>query len=423
MAKAVTTSLPYMKGRGRDFCRGCHGVNLFTGIDLGDVPLANEFLQENEIDFKTYPLELRVCSDCGLGQVEDVTTPNVIFRNYRYLSSISSTFLDHAELFVKDVLEKKIVTPQDWVLEIASNDGYLLKNFMRHGVEVIGIEPAINIANISKDLGINTISEFFSSELARNIQSKYGYPKLIIANNVMAHVPDLDDFILGLSILTGPNTLISVENPSIMNVLTGKQFDTIYHEHYSYLSGTSLSILTGFHGLELYEIEPLSTHGGSNRYWIRRKDGEISQRSNLSKVCFDEVKNGLFDKIAWQICSASVLKMLVGFHDWLAFSYKEGKKVYGYGAAAKASTLINVARIEPEWIIGIADASEEKQGLYMPSCLTPIISPTKLKSSNVTDVIIFAWNIKTEILEVLKSLLMDEVKIWCFIPDIHEVKR
>jgi hypothetical protein len=423
MAKAVTTSLPYVKGRGRDFCRGCHGVNLFTGIDLGNVPLANEFLQDNEIDFNTYPLELRVCSDCGLGQVADVTTPNVIFRNYRYLSSISSTFLDHAELFVKDVLEKKLVTTQDWVLEIASNDGYLLKNFMKHGIEVIGIEPARNIAIISNHLGINTISEFFSSELARNIQSKYGYPKLIIANNVMAHVPDLDDFILGLSILTGQNTLISVENPSIMNVLAGKQFDTIYHEHYSYLSGTSLSKLTDFHGLELYEIESLSTHGGSNRYWIRKKGDQISQSSTVSKLCSEEVKNGLLDIIAWQICSASVLKMVVSFHDWLAFSYNQGKKVYGYGAAAKASTLINVARIESEWIIGIADASEEKQGRYMPSCLTPIISPTELKFSNVTDVIIFAWNIKTEILEVLKNLLKDEVKIWCFFPDTHEVKR
>ena len=188
----------YLEGRGKDFCRGCLGTALFSALDLGTLPIANELLLIRDSEIEKFPLHLKVCSECGLGQVADVVTPERIFRDYRYLSSMSSTFLKHAADFVFRLVEKGNFAPGDWVLEIASNDGYLLKNFLSFGIPVVGVEPAENVAEISQSLGIETISEFFSSNLAEEILAKFGHPRIIIANNVMAHVPDLIDFVKGL---------------------------------------------------------------------------------------------------------------------------------------------------------------------------------------------------------------------------------
>ena len=237
----LVASSPFIDGRGGVFCRGCLGINLFSGLDLGELPIANELLKSSEGTLEKFPLHLRVCSECGLGQVADVVTPERIFRDYRYLSSMSTTFLQHASDFVSQRVQEGVFLPGDWVLEIASNDGYLLKNFLSYGIKAIGVEPAENVAEISRGLGIHTISEFFSSNLAEELLVSHGYPKLIIANNVMAHVPDLIDFVKGLSVLCGPETQISIENPSLANILIGMQFDTIYQEHYSYLSASAVA--------------------------------------------------------------------------------------------------------------------------------------------------------------------------------------
>ena len=203
MNNEFSSSLPFIEGRGGVFCRGCLGRNLFSGLDLGELPIANELLRSREGSLERFSLHLRVCSECGLGQVEDVVTPERIFRDYRYLSSMSTTFLQHASDFVDERIKEGMFKAGDWVLEIASNDGYLLKNFLPFGIMCIGVEPAENVAEISRGLGINTISEFFSSQLAKELLDKHGYPKLIIANNVMAHVPDLIEFVKGLSVLCG----------------------------------------------------------------------------------------------------------------------------------------------------------------------------------------------------------------------------
>jgi hypothetical protein len=415
-------SKPYINGRGEFFCRGCLGKNLYSALDLGDLPIANELLLNSESEIETFPLHLRICTDCGLGQVADVVTPERIFRDYRYLSSISTTFLKHASDFVTQQIESTSFLPSDWVLEIASNDGYLLRNFLPHGIRVVGVEPAENVAELSRALGIETISEFFSSQLALELLNRYGFPKLIIANNVLAHVPDLIDVLKGIALLCGPDTKISIENPSLSNILLDMQFDTIYHEHYSYLSASSVSKLGGMYGLALSKVEQLKIHGGSNRYWLEKLTFPNIVDPSVEKLLSVESESGLFQVEEWANFSSKVSGILNSFQQWLTDAQKDGRRVFGYGAAAKASTIINSINIAPNSIVAIADLSLEKQGRFMPPHGISIISPHELFFENPTDVIIFPWNIKSEIAMYLRLNVGDQVRLWCAIPEMHQIE-
>ena len=421
MAAKIATSLPFIEGRGEIFCRACSGERLFSAIDFGDLPIANELLLSPEMEIDRYSLHLRICSDCGLGQVADVVNPERIFRDYRYLSSMSSTFLKHTSDYVVQRVEEGRFSPGEWVLEIASNDGYLLKNFLPFGIKAIGVEPAENVAEISRTLGIETISEFFTSELAEKIRELNGYPKLIIANNVMAHVPDLDDFVKGLSLLCGPETEISIENPSLANILLEMQFDTIYHEHYSYLSASSVGKVSQKNSLQLFKVESLSIHGGSNRYWLRSLSTKGSIHSSVEAFYNSEKSFGLFEPSNWTNFSNRVSEIVKEFHTWLSESTDKGMRVYGYGAAAKASTLLNSISTKDGLILAIADVSLEKQARFMPPHGLEIISPNELFRKNPTDIVIFPWNLKLEIAKYLRSNLGDGVRLWCAIPEMHEV--
>lgn len=423
MDNDTSPSRPFVVGRGEVFCRGCLGRNLFSALDLGELPIANELLLSQESNLEKFSLHLKVCVDCGLGQVADVVTPERIFRDYRYLSSMSTTFLQHALLYVEQRVEEKMFLPGDWVLEIASNDGYLLKNFLPYGIKAIGVEPAENVARISKGLGIETVSEFFSSQLATQLLSNHGYPKLIIANNVLAHVPDLVDFMRGLATLCGADTQISIENPSLVNILVGMQFDTIYHEHYSYLSASAVSRISKMNGLHLFKVEELSIHGGSNRYWLRKLAENNVTDASVEKTIKFEVDNGLFETITWASYATKVSKILKEFLHWLRSARESNRRVYGYGAAAKASTILNSIKIEEGLITAIADVSLEKQARFMPPHGIRIISPQELFSKYPTDVVIFPWNIKIEIANFLSSNLGSEVRLWCAIPGMHQVSQ
>lgn len=422
MTEDIVLSHPFIEGRGSDFCRGCNGKRLFSALNLSELPIANELLVSQTSEIEKYPLHLRVCHDCGLGQVADVVTPERIFRDYRYLSSTSTTFLQHASSYVEQRVQEGMFAPGDWVLEIASNDGYLLKNFLKLNIKAIGVEPAENVAEVSRKLGINTISEFFSSQLAAEILQKHGYPKLIIANNVMAHVPDLIDFIKGLVILCGPETQISVENPSLTNILIGMQFDTIYHEHYSYLSAFAVARLGKLHGLHLFKVEQLMIHGGSNRYWLSKLANDSVTGESVEKIIEGEVLNGLFNSKDWVAYSEKVAKILSDFLLWLRNTKETNGKIYGYGAAAKASTILNSINVDVELISAIADASLEKQDRFMPPNGIEIISPQELFSNEPTDIIIFPWNIKSEIAGFLRNNLKSQTRLWCAIPYMHEVE-
>ena len=417
----MTTSLPYISGRGELFCRGCLETDLFSALNLGDLPIANELLSSSDTNSEIFPLHLRICSSCGLGQVADVVTPDRIFTDYRYLSSTSTTFLQHASDFVENEVLTGNVTIGDWVLEIASNDGYLLRNFLKYNISVIGVEPAQNVAEISRSLGIETISEFFSSTLAEEIFLKNGFPKLIVANNVLAHVPDLIDFVKGLSILCGPNTRISIENPSLINILLKMQFDTIYHEHYSYLSAVAVQKIGRNFGLNLVRIDELPTHGGSNRYLLTKMLPGSSTHRSVDEMVEFELTSRLFSQETWNTYASKVSGILEGFSDWLEQKNTLGSKIYGYGAAAKASTLLNSIPLRGKLVLKIADASPEKQNRFMPAHKIEIISPDVLFEEKPTDIVIFPWNIKSEIAEFLRSHLGQNVHLWCAIPEMHEV--
>ena len=417
----IAPSIPFLSGRGELFCRGCLGEVLFSGLDLGALPIANELLLNQESKIDKFPLHLRICSACGLGQVSDVVTPERIFRDYRYLSSMSSTFLQHASTFVEKRVQEGMFSHGDWVLEIASNDGYLLKNFLPYGIKALGVEPAENVAAISRSIGIETISDFFSCQLANELLSKYGYPKLIIANNVMAHVPDLIDFVKGLSLLCGPLTKISIENPPLMNILNGMQFDTIYHEHYSYLSAFTISKIVERYGMQLLKVDNFYIHGGSNRYWL-----ESSKRSNVETASVARAKQfeqdyGVFDFKQWLDYGSKVSTILENLRKWLQLGKDNGRRIYGYGAAAKASTLLNSIEIDASLLVAIADKSLEKQLRFMPPNGIPIISPEDLFSKTPSDILIFPWNLKIEIVKYLRPNLDAGVRFWCAIPEMHEV--
>ena len=422
MKNELVASLPFIEGRGGVFCRGCLGGNLFSGLDLGELPIANELLKSSEGSLEKFPLHLRVCSECGLGQVADVVTPERIFRDYRYLSSMSTTFLQHATDFVNQRVQGGVFSPGDWVLEIASNDGYLLKNFLPYGIKVIGVEPAENVAEISRGLGIHTISQFFSSQLAKELLAEYGHPKLIIANNVMAHVPDLIDFVKGLAVLCSKETRISIENPSLENILIGMQFDTIYHEHYSYLSASAVATISKNNGLHLFKVEELSIHGGSNRYWLSTLPESGLVDPSVDLVAKFEKESGLFEASEWELYSLKVSKILQDFRTWLSNSAEKGMRIYGYGAAAKASTILNSINLEAGLMMAIADASLEKQNRFMPPHGIKIISPQQLFAEKPTDVVIFPWNIKSEIANYLRANLGEGVRLWCAIPEMHQVE-
>ena len=411
----------FINGRGREFCRGCNKPELFSALDLGLLPIANELWNRPDELIERFPLHLRICKKCGLGQVEDVVTPDRLFRDYRYRSSTTSSFIEHARLFVSKSIDEFEFQDGEWVLEIASNDGYLLKHFIENNVDVLGVEPAENVAKIAQDLGIPTINEFFSQELAQELVSKRGHPRLIVANNVMAHVPDIRNFIAGMATLSGPSTVISVENPSLMNFIEFDQFDTIYHEHFSYLTAHSVDSLTREFGLELFDVEKISTHGGSLRYWIRSAGSETHQSENVISQVNEEIKGGLFEIESWAQFHKRIQILISDFHDWAMNSFDSGLSVYGYGAAAKASTLLNAAKIDKSWITAIADASFEKQGRFMPAFGIPILDPEEMFLLNPTDVVIFPWNLSKELADIIVGLSKSPVRVWQAVPRMQRV--
>ena len=406
-----------MSNRGTTYCRSCKAELGPLILSLGDQPLSNALLSNPDSTVNLFPLDFRICNKCGLGQIGEYVSSNEIFKDYTYLSSTSSYWLSHAKNYSREAQDRLDLQAGDLILEVASNDGYLLQYFQEIGCGVLGVEPAENVADIARRKKIPTDSEFFGVDYAHKLISSGKYPKLVVANNVLAHVPDINDFMAGLALLAKAGAIISIEAPSMKVMLEKNLFDTIYHEHFSYISTTAVKYLTESHGIELFDIEFLETHGGSNRYWLG-----VSQKINV--MVFDaleeEEKFGIRKIEVHQEFTRNSNLAIEEFKRWC--SERRGR-IIGYGAAAKATVLLNASKITCNEISFIFDNAESKQRKIIPGVGVQITKPSESALENVTEMIIFPWNIATEIVDSVRREFPNFTgRFWVALPKLTEIK-
>lgn len=404
--------------RGSAECRVCGADNLVSVLDLGSQPLPAEYGSSKDEVMDVFPLHLHICPNCGLGQLGEYVLPERIFHaKYPYLSSASSTWVEHAKEYASAMVETLSLDDSSLVVELASNDGYLLSEFEKLGIQVLGVEPAVNVADIAEAAGVPTIAEFFGADLAQAMVSEHGHPRLIVANNVFAHVPDLHDFTEGIAILADDETVITIENPSFSILLQQKLFDTIYHEHYSYLTAHSVRAIARSHGLELFHVDHLQTHGGSNRYWLSKNR---TPDPTVSETLDAEVEAGLFDPNAWESFAERSRTAIAGLREWLTDRKQAGAVVAGYGAAHKGNTFLNAVGEASKTLVYVVDASAEKHGKFLPGSQVPVLSPDQLNSARPTDVLILPWNIAPELAKRVGELA-PLARVWVAQPSLRQI--
>ncbi|NJL10905.1 MAG: class I SAM-dependent methyltransferase [Calothrix sp. SM1_7_51] len=373
-----------------------------TFVDLGMSPLANAYLTSERLNQaeKFYPLHAYVSEDTLLVQLEQFETPDNIFSDYAYFSSYSESWLKHAKSYCNMIANRLDLNNQSQVIEIASNDGYLLQNFLEKGIPVLGIEPAANIAQFAEKKGIPSLVRFFGVQTAKELVMQGTQADLLIGNNVLAHVPELNDFIAGMEIILKPNGVLTMEFPHILQLIKHNQFDTIYHEHFSYFSFLTVEKIFAAHNLMLFDVEELPTHGGSLRIYAKHNYAEnnpISQSVNRLKA--KETDAGLH-RLETYINFAQ--KVQATKHKLLSFmlmAKESGKSLVGYGAPAKGNTLLNYCGIGKDFIDYTVDLNPHKQGLFLPGTHIPIHSPEKIRETKPDYVVILPWNLKEEIME------------------------
>ncbi len=384
-------------------CRSCAAPLRHTFVDLGTSPLANSFLTEEQLrEGELFlPLHAFVCERCFLVQLEEYETPAGIFSDYVYFSSVSESWVQHARTYVEGVIPRLGLGADSSVVEIASNDGYLLQWFVEAGVPVLGIEPAANVAVVAEEKSIPSLVEFFGSELATRLAAERERPDLIIGNNVLAHTPELNDFVEGLRILLAPDGTITMEFPHLLRLIQETQFDTIYHEHFSYLSLVSVERFFGEHGLRLYDVEELRSHGGSLRIYACHEDSSFEASEQLVELRAREDAAGLRELDTYTSFGTRVRVLKRELLEFLLQAKRDGRVVVGYGAAAKGVTMVNYCGVRSDLLAYVADLSEHKQGLYMPGSRIPVVPPAQVDATRPDYVLILAWNLKDEIMRQL----------------------
>lgn len=396
-------------------CRHCSFELAHTFLDLGFAPLSNAYLTKEDLTRpeKYYPLKVMVCNQCWLVQTEDCTSADDIFDSeYAYFSSTSSGWLEHAKCFAKTITNELDLNSTSLVIEVASNDGYLLKNFLADGIPCLGIEPTASTANVAKKLGIPVLQEFFSERLAKKLSQDGHQADLICANNVYAHVPDINDFTFGLKSALKPGGTITIEFPHLMRLIESNQFDTIYHEHFSYLSLYTVLNIFKYAGLRVFNVEELPTHGGSLRVYGCHEDDCRQTSSAISLILQKEKQYGLQDLKIYESFQGKADLIKNNFLEFLIEQKKLGKRVAAYGAAAKGNTLLNYAGVKPDLLPFICDAAIAKQGKFMPGSHIPIYSPNIIFDKSLDYVIILPWNIADEVIlqnQKLKDIGVDFV--------------
>ncbi len=388
-------------------CRFCNKQLTHQFVSLGSSPLSNSYLTREQLHKMEpfYPLEVYVCDDCFLVQLEEFESPENIFSDYAYFSSYSDTWLKHAKDYVNKMINLFGIDNKSYVVEIASNDGYLLQYFVGKGVPVLGIEPAANVAEVAEQKGIPTEVVFFGTETAKRLASEGKYADLLLGNNVLAHVPNLSDFVAGLKILLKPQGVITMEFAYLIRLMEETQFDTIYHEHFSYFSFLTAEKVFAAHGLTIFDVEELSTHGGSLRIYARHSES-VNERisESVNQLIRKEQKDGL-DKIeTYQTFGEKVKKIKRNILNFLIQAKEEGKTIVGYGAPAKGNTLLNYCGIKTDFIDYTVDRNPYKQGRYLPGSHIPIEAPEKIRETKPDYVFILPWNIKDEIMEQMSFI-------------------
>jgi SAM-dependent methyltransferase len=384
-------------------CRFCGAPLQTIFVDLGMSPLCQTHIEPEELGDPEvfYPLRVYVCDACHLVQLPESVPPEEIFSDYAYFSSYSTSWVDHARRYAEAMIERFGLGTEDKVMEIASNDGYLLQHFVERGVPVLGIEPAENVARVAISRGIPSLTQFFGTETAGEIRRDHGEAQLLLGNNVLAHVPDLNDFVGGMKTLLAPDGVITMEFPHLRRLIEENQFDTIYHEHYSYLSFVVVEAIFSHHGLTLFDVEEIPTHGGSLRIYGRQAEHHgvpVSER--LEALRRQEIEEGFASDEAYQGFEERAMRTKRRLLDFLINAREEGKVVAGYGAPGKGNTLLNYCGIRTDLLSFTVDASPHKQGRFTPGTRIPIFDPEKIREVRPDYVLILPWNLKDEIARV-----------------------
>ena len=405
----------------KNICRFCNTQLKYTFIDLGVSPLANSYLKEEKLNEMEpfYPLHVLVCEKCYLIQLPEFQSPEDIFSDYAYFSSYSESWLEHAKNYSDLMVGRFGFDSKSQVIEIASNDGYLLKYFKGKGIPVLGIEPAWNVAKAAQDAGISTLIKFFGIQTASELRNEGISADLLLGNNVLAHVPDINDFVKGMKIALKPQGIITMEFPHLMRLIEENQFDTIYHEHFSYFSFLSVEKIFSSHGLTIFDVDELSTHGGSLRIYARHTE-DSSQRisPNVIRLRNLEESQGYARMEFYGTFTEKVKGTKRKILKFLIDAKMERKMIAGYGAPAKGNTLLNYCGIRSDFIDYTVDRSPHKQGHYLPGTHIPIYHPDKVKDTQPDYLLILPWNLKDEIMKQMSHIRDWGGKFVVLIPEV-----
>ncbi len=401
-------------------CRFCGNKLRFTFVDLGMSPLANSYLNEEQLQQMEpfYPLTVYICDSCFLVQLPEFQSPENIFSDYAYFSSYSESWLKHAETYTDLMMDRFAFNSNSHVIEIASNDGYLLQYFKEKGIPVLGIEPARNVAEAAIKKGIPTLIRFFNTTLAKELMSEKKMADLIIGNNVLAHVPNLNDFIIGMKIILKPEGLITMEFPHLLRLIEDNQFDTIYHEHFSYFSFLTVEKIFTHHGLTIFDVDEILTHGGSLRIYACHSEFKKNISGTVQDLKEREKKIGLMNLVYYQSFAERVKRTKREILRFLIDLRESNKKIAAYGAPAKGNTLLNYCGIRTDFIDYTVDRNPHKQGCYLPGSRIPIYHPDRLRETKPDYVIILPWNLKDEIMEQVSYIREWGGKFVTLIPSV-----
>jgi hypothetical protein len=406
-------------------CRNCGSLADIPMVDLGMSPLCESFISAEQLNSpETFlPLRVQVCGNCWLAQLEEYASPSEIFGEYAYFSSFSDSWLSHARGYADDMMGRFGIDSSSLVVEVASNDGYLLRWFAEHGVPVLGIEPAANVAKAALDIGVPTEVRFFGAEFATELRDRGVSADLIAGNNVLAQVPDLHDFASGFPLVLAPEGVLTLEFPHLLRLLEGNQFDTIYHEHFSYFSLATCRDIFARQGLEVFDVEELPSHGGSLRVFLHHADDTAHPRTDRVDVLIEtEKKAGLFEVSTYprfgkrvELVKRMLLAELISIRDG-------GESIAGYGAAGKGNTLLNYCGIRTDFIDFVADRNPYKIGRFTPGTHIPIVDPIEIANRKPDHLLILPWNLEKEIAAQLEFIGEWGADFIVPIPEVHRVK-